>query len=71
MSNRIPGVDLDWNKECAAVWRSRRELLRPVVAVDPVRLQDLVGIDDQKAELLCNTERFLACRPANFASCPI
>jgi predicted AAA+ superfamily ATPase len=58
---------MNWDKVYAAVWRSRRTLLRPVAAVDPVSLEDLVGIDVQKAELLQNTERFLAGSPANNA----
>jgi predicted AAA+ superfamily ATPase len=60
-------VDVDWNQVYAAVWRSRRALLRPVTAIDPVRLEELVGIDQQKTELLRNTERFLAGLPANNA----
>ena len=60
-------AEIDWRKVYAAVWRPRRALLRPVLAVDPVRLEDLVGIDAQKAELLRNTERFLAGSPANNA----
>jgi predicted AAA+ superfamily ATPase len=60
-------MQIDWNRVSAAIWRSRRGVLRPVTAVDPVRLDDLVGIDAQKADLLHNTERFLSGRPANNA----
>lgn len=60
-------MEIDWSVVCAAVWRSRRTLLRPVQRLDPVRLDDLVGIDSQKTELLRNTERFLAGLPANSA----
>ena len=60
-------MDIDWSGVCAAVWRSRRALLRPVQTVDPVRLENLVGIEHQKGELLRNTERFLAGLPANSA----
>jgi predicted AAA+ superfamily ATPase len=68
VNERLAGVvDIDWGKVQAAVWRSRRALLRPVAAVDPVQLDDLVGIDVQKAELMRNTERFLAGIPANNA----
>jgi len=63
-----PGmIDIDWERVHAAIWRSRRGCLRPVAELDPVRLSDLVGIDVQKAELLRNTERFLAGQPANNA----
>ena len=59
--------DIDWSQVYAAVWRSRRAVLRPVQAIDPVRPDDLVGIDEQKAELLRNTQRFLTGMPANNA----
>lgn len=60
-------MTVDWEQAVAAVWRSRPALLRPVAAPDPVRLQDLVGIDQQRAELVRNTERFLVGLPANSA----
>ncbi|MBQ7545134.1 MAG: ATP-binding protein [Synergistaceae bacterium] len=41
-----------------------RELL-PVEHVGDVRLADIVGYEPQKAELVANTEAFLAGRPAN------
>jgi predicted AAA+ superfamily ATPase len=63
----VQGMDIDWSGVCAAVWRSRLGVLRPVQNLDPVRLSDLVGIDGQKAELLRNTERFLEACPANSA----
>lgn len=58
---------IDWKVTMAAIWRARKEYLRPVHAIDPIRLEDLVGIDDQKARLLRNTERFLEGQPANNA----
>lgn len=60
-------MDIDWERVNAAIWRSRRGCLRPVAELDPVRLSELVGIDAQKAELLRNTERFMAGLPANNA----
>jgi predicted AAA+ superfamily ATPase len=60
-------MTVDWDQAVAAVWRSRQACLRAVAAPDPVCLQDLVGIDRQKAELVRNTERFLAGSPANSA----
>jgi predicted AAA+ superfamily ATPase len=65
--NERPGPTVDWERVVAAVWRSRPAWLREVAAPDPVRLRDLVGIDHQKAELMRNTERFLAGLPANSA----
>jgi uncharacterized protein len=58
---------IDWNSTVAAVWRQRKETLRPVVHIDPIRLDELLGIDGQKQQLILNTERFLAGKPANNA----
>ena len=58
---------IDWNLTSAAVWRPRAGKLRPVRRMDPVRLEDLLGIDAQKAALVANTERFLDGRAANNA----
>jgi len=60
-------MDIDWSTTFAAVWRQNREYLRPVKSVDPVSLNDLIGIDSQKARLLENTRRFLEEKPANIA----
>jgi len=60
-------MSIDWNTSHAAVWRPRRNALRAVRDIDPVALEDLLGIDRQKKLLLGNTERFLAGRPANNA----
>jgi predicted AAA+ superfamily ATPase len=60
-------MNIDWNLTIAAVWRPRKEYLRPVQHVDPVRLDALVGIDHQKEQLQRNTERFLAGLPCNNA----
>lgn len=60
-------MEIDWKRVSAAIWRSRRGVLRPVMAVDRIRLAELVGIDSQKAELLNNTRRFLSGLPANNA----
>lgn len=56
---------LDWRTDIAALWRSRTENLRPVRHLDPIRLDDLLGIETQKQKLVRNTERFLAGQPAN------
>lgn len=60
-------MNIDWNLTHAAVWRPRKEYLRPVRHIDPVRIDDLLGIDRQKAQLQRNTERLLAGLPANNA----
>lgn len=58
---------IDWNETLAAIWRQRLEYLRPVKRLDPIRLQDLLGIAEQKRQLIDNTERFLSGLPANNA----
>jgi predicted AAA+ superfamily ATPase len=58
---------IDWNTTYAAIWRQRQAYLRPVRQIDPIRLQQLLGIDSQKQQLITNTERFLAGKPANNA----
>jgi|TARA_R100000049_G_C1949794_1_gene96803 hypothetical protein len=58
---------VDWRAEAAAIWRPRQQRLRPVRHLDPVSLDDLLGVDTQKRKLVQNTERFLAGKPANHA----
>jgi len=60
-------VQLDWTSTAAAIWRQRKEYLRPVANVDRVNIDDLLGIDQQKQQLVENTGRFLAGQPANNA----
>ena len=56
---------IDWNLTHAAIWRQRKEYLRPVLQIDSIQLDDLFGIDLQKEQMIRNTERFLAGKPAN------
>lgn len=58
---------IDWQSTPGALWRPHRKELKAVPALDPVRLDDLLGIDRQKAELVANTARFVAGQPANNA----
>lgn len=58
---------IDWNTTYAAIWRQRQAYLRPVRQIDPILLEQLLGIDAQKQQLVSNTERFLAGLPANNA----
>jgi len=58
---------IDWNVTYAAIWRPRKQYLRPVLRIDPVHLDQLLGIETQKEALLANTERFLLGKPANHA----
>lgn len=58
---------IDWNTTYAAIWRQRKQYLRPVRQFDPIRLDQLLGISDQKRQLTANTERFLSGMAANNA----
>jgi predicted AAA+ superfamily ATPase len=58
---------INWNDTKAAIWRPSQAKLRAVYHLDPIRLEDLVGIDQQKQRLADNTERFLQHKPANNA----
>lgn len=58
---------IDWHSTYAAIWRQRKEYLRPVAQLDPIQLHELLGVDVQKQQLIQNTEQFLAGKPANNA----
>lgn len=58
---------LDWDSVYAAVWRHGKNELRAVYDIDPIKLDNLVGIDTQKQRLLDNTRRFIESKPANNA----
>ncbi|HYQ72049.1 MAG TPA: DUF815 domain-containing protein, partial [Gammaproteobacteria bacterium] len=60
-------MNIDWNTTVAAVWRQRKGRLHPVVAVDPVGLDSLIGIEPQKQAMRENTQRFVEGLPANNA----
>lgn len=58
---------IDWSITPAAIWRPRRGHLRAVKELDPIQLEQLLGIDSQKQKLIANTERFLQGETANNA----
>ncbi|MGM0570043.1 ATP-binding protein [Marinobacter sp.] len=58
---------VDWSRDLAAVWRRHRQGLRPIRRLDPVRWDQLQGIERQQQALARNTERFLAGEPSNNA----
>ncbi|MBV2121034.1 MAG: ATP-binding protein [Candidatus Thiodiazotropha sp. (ex Ctena orbiculata)] len=60
-------MSIDWQKINAAVWRPRKGYLRGIERIDPIKLSQLVGIDEQKRQLIDNTERFLNAAGANNA----
>lgn len=60
-------LSVDWRAVNAAVWRTGRWHSGFVAHanVDDVALSDLLHIDDQRAQLIANTEQFLHGVPAN------
>lgn len=60
-------MPIDWEHIHAALWRSNKATLQAVRRIDPIRLNELVGVSDQATALVRNTERFLAHLPANNA----
>jgi len=54
-----------WKSTRAAIWRAKHTRLKPVTRLDPIRLDQLLGIDHQKQQLLENTRKFLRGEPAN------
>lgn len=56
---------MDWKNTFAAIYRAKKEALKPVKYLDEITLNDLVGIEQQKEEILLNTKRFLNDLPAN------
>ena len=58
---------INWDNIHAAVWRSSRSQLRSIQHIDPIQLDQLVGIEQQMRRLVDNTQRFVASKPANNA----
>ena len=60
---------VDWATCHAANWRrhSFSGYLEPVKVTDTTRLDELLGVDDQKAVMISNTRQFLQGLPANNA----
>ncbi len=56
---------IDWQNVPAAIWRQNKARLRVVQRIDPIRMDDLLGVDNQKQALVHNTEKFLRGLPAN------
>lgn len=58
-------ASIDWKNTPAAIWRPHKQALRAVRQTDPIRLDQLMGVERQKEALVTNTERFLEGHPAN------
>jgi predicted AAA+ superfamily ATPase len=57
----------DWRTTLACRWKVRqgRGTLIPVRQLHPIHLDDLTGIDEQKARIVANTRQFVRGKPAN------
>jgi uncharacterized protein len=62
-----PAAPINWDGCLAANWRrhSFAGYLEPISSIDPLHLDDLLGIDRQKEIVEGNTRQFLAGLPAN------
>lgn len=60
-------MPIDWEHTYAALWRHHKATLQAVERIDPICLDNLIGITDQADTLTHNTERFINHRPANNA----
>lgn len=56
---------INFQTDYAAIWRSKKEFLKPVKHIENISFDDLVGIERQKHVLRENTERFLDNLPSN------
>lgn len=56
---------IDWHQFNAAIWRSNSQQLKPIRRHDPVVMNDLQGIEQQKQALLDNTRHFIEGRTSN------
>lgn len=56
---------IDWRSTVAAVWRSNRHYLKPIINVDLVDPESLLGIEEQKVAIYKNTENFLRGKASN------
>jgi len=59
--------DIEWLDTYAAVYRSKKDILKPIEDIDPVSLNELIGIQYQKLQLVENTKNFILGKPANNA----
>lgn len=56
---------IDWTKTYAAIYRAKTDNLRAVRDIDPICLDNLVGIETQKEQIITNTKAFIKGKPCN------
>ncbi|WP_292752195.1 ATP-binding protein [Methylophaga sp. UBA4204] len=59
--------NLDWHQIHAAVWRAHSQKLKAITRLDPVQLDQLIGIEQQNQQLVENTRRFVEGETSNHA----
>lgn len=50
---------IDWKNVYAAIWRSKKGILKEVKEIDTICLENLVGIEIQKKQIVDNTKAFI------------
>ncbi|MDR3177946.1 MAG: ATP-binding protein [Campylobacteraceae bacterium] len=58
---------INWETTKAAIYRAKKDTLKPVFEIDDVTLEDLLNIDEQKGALFENTKRFIEGKSASHA----
>lgn len=56
---------IDWQKAYGGVWRLHSRQIKPLYTFQALPMERLLGIENQKQQLIDNTERFLAGKPCN------
>lgn len=59
--------NLDWHQIHAAVWRAHTQKLKAITRLDLIKLDQLIGIEEQKKQLVENTRRFVNGETSNHA----
>lgn len=59
--------NLDWHQIRAAVWRAHTQKLKAITRLDLIKLDQLIGIEEQKKQLVENTRRFVNGETSNHA----
>ena len=54
-----------WEEIYAAIWRPRQNRLRPISQIDKIGLEDLIGIENQKSQMVQNVAQFINNKPFN------
>lgn len=64
-----PAEPIDWSTVFAASWQRKgnNSFFRPIPLDADIQLADLLGVDNQRQQLLRNTQQFMRGFPANHA----